>query len=126
MTYILDWENKGVYWKYSGHISGQEIVEGSTAIYGDPRFDTLRYKLVDFLDIETIDIDKNEVALIAHQHRAAERSNPYIKNAIVIKSKTELTDSFVAFFSDSSWEVKVFQNLDEANRWLDRHQASDT
>lgn len=66
MTYILDWENKGVYWKYSGHVSGQEIVVGSTAIYGHPRFDTSKYKLVDFLDIETIEIDRNEVALIAH------------------------------------------------------------
>ena len=50
----------------------QEIIERSTSIYCDPRFDTLNYKLVDFLDIETIEIDKNEVALIAHQHKAAD------------------------------------------------------
>ena len=123
MTHILEWETRGVYWKYSGIVSGQEIVESSTAIYGDPRFDTLKYKLVDFLDVETIKMDNDEVALIAHQHRAAEKSNPRIKNAIVIKSNTDLTDRFVAFFSKSSWQVQVFQNLDEANIWLARIPA---
>jgi len=123
MAHILEWETKGVYWKYSGIVSGKEIVESSTAIYGDPRFDTLKYKLVDFLDVETIKMDNDEVALIAHQHRAAEKSNPRIKNAIVIKSNSDLTDRFVAFFSKSSWQVQVFQNLDEANTWLARMPA---
>ena len=121
MPYKLDWEHDGVYWKYYGNVSGKEIIEASTAIYGDQRFDTLKYKLVDFLDAETIKIDKDEVALIAYQHLAAERSNPYVKNAIVIKpSDSEIASSFAAFFSDSCWEVQIFQNLDEANNWLGR------
>lgn len=121
MSYKLDWERDGVYWKYYGNVSGKEIIEASTAIYGEPQFDTLKYKLVDFLDAETIKMDKDEVALIAYQHRSAERSNPYVKNAIVIKpSGSELANNFAAFFSDSFWEVQIFQNLDEANNWLGR------
>ena len=121
MPYKLDWEQNGVYWKYYGKVSGKEIIEASTSIYGDPRFDTLKYKLVDFLDAETIKMDKDEVALIAYQHRSAERSNPYVQNAIVIKpSGNEMANNFAAFFRDSSWEVQIFQNLDEANNWLGR------
>ena len=120
MAYKLDWEHDGVYWKYHGKVSGKEIIEASTAIYGDPRFDTLKYKLVDFLGVESVKMDEDEVALIAYQHRAAEKSNPYIKNAIVIKSGSKLADMFAAFFRDSSWDVQVFQNLDEANNWLGR------
>ena len=123
MPYKLDWEHNGIYWKYYGNVSGKEIIEASTAIYGDQRFDSLKYKLVDFLDVENIKMDKDEVALIAFQHRSAERSNPYVKNAIVIKpSGCEMANNFAAFFSDSSWDVQLFQNLDEANNWLDRKQ----
>ena len=79
-------------------MTGKEIVEGSTAIYGDSRFDSLAYKLVDFLDVQNVEMDKTEVALIAYQHQAAERSNPYIKNAIVIKSDNTLANKFAEFF----------------------------
>jgi len=120
MAYKLDWENNGIYWEYYGKVSGKEIVEASTTIYGDERFDTLKYKLVNFLGVESIKMDEDEVALIAYQHRAAERSNPNIKNAIVIKQGSKLADKFAAFFSDSSWDVQVFQDLDEANDWLGR------
>lgn len=118
--YKLEWEHEGVYWKYYGEVSGEEVIVASTAIYGDPRFDSLRYKLVDFLDVENFKMAKDEVALIAYQHRAAEISNPNIKTAIVVGAGNGLANKFADFFSDSSWEVKVFHDLGEANIWLDR------
>ena len=120
MAHKLIWERNGVYWEYYGKVSGKEIVEASTSIYGDERFDTLKYKLVNFLDVESIEMNDDEVALIAHQHRTAERSNPNIKSAIVIKSGREIADKFAAFFTDSFWEVQVFQDMNEANSWLGR------
>ena len=126
MACIMEWEPQGVYWKYSGDVSGREIIKSSTAIYGDSRFDTLKYKLVDFLEVDTIDINKDEITLIAHQHRMAERSNPYIKNAIVLRSNNKLAKEFAAFFIDSTWQVKLFNDLDEANTWLCRSTAFST
>lgn len=119
------WEDGGVHWKYSGDVSGKEIVEASTAIYGDPRFDKLRYKLVDFLEVESLEIDDANVALIAFQHIAAETSNPNIKNAILITSElSEKANKFSAFFGDSTWPIKVFYNLDEANDWIGRKSSN--
>ena len=121
MSSKLLWEPMGVYWKYYGKVSGKEIIDASTSIYGDPRFDNLKYKLVDFLDIEAIDMDEYEVAQIAYQHKAAEISNQNIKNAIVVRSDSrELADKFCSFFDDSNWKVRVFQDMDEANVWLGR------
>lgn len=121
MPHKLTWEPQGVYWQYYGHVSGQEIIEASTSIYGDPRFDKMRYKLVNFLDIDSVEMSKKEASEIALQHKAAEASNPNIKNAILVKSRTsELANYFAAFFADSHWEVQVFDDLDEANAWLGR------
>lgn len=121
MPYKLYWEHDGVYWKYFGNVTGKEIIDASTSVYGDQRFDTLKYKLVDFLDAETIEMNDDEVALVAYQHRSNERSNPYLKNAIVTQlAGIEQANKFASFFSDSYWEVRVFQNLDEANSWIKR------
>jgi hypothetical protein len=127
MAYEIVWEDKGVYWKYRGRVTGNEIVEASTSIYGDPRFITLKYKFVDFLDADSVDIDRNQLALIAYQHLAAERANPYIKNVILINAGNQaVADEFASFFDKSSWEVKVFTDMDEANRWAGRQPASET
>ena len=115
MAYELAWEDNGVYLKYSGKVVGNEIVDASTSIYGDPRFTTLKYKFVDFLNAESVEIDKTQIALIAYQHLAAERANPYLKNAILIKPGQKMAYEFADFFKNSSWEVKVFTDLGEAN-----------
>ena len=120
MAYELAWEDNGVYWKYSGKVAGNEIVDASTSIYGDPRFITLKYKFVDFLHAESVEIDNNQIALIAYQHLAAERANPYLKNAILIRHGHKMAYKFADFFKNSSWEVKVFTDLDEANKWVGR------
>lgn len=120
MAYELVWEKNGVYWKYRGKVTGNEIVDASTSIYGDIRFGTLKYKFVDFLDVDSVEIDKSQLALIAYQHLAAERANPYLKNAILVKSGQKIAHEFAAFFDKSSWEVKVFTDRDEANEWVGR------
>jgi len=125
MAYDLVWENNGVYWKYIGDVVGNEIIEASTSIYGDARFITLKYKFVDFSDVENLVMDQSQLALIAYQHLAAERANPYLKNAILIKSGhkiTQMAHEFATFFDKSSWEVKVFTDLEEANYWVGRCQ----
>lgn len=127
MSHEFIWEDKGVYWGYHGEVTGKEILEASAAIYGDPRFDTLRYKLVNFLDVENIEMNENEVAQIAFQHKAAAISNPNIKNAIVVgPNMTDLAKHFASFFEGSEWEVQIFHNVDEANDWLDRKPALQT
>jgi len=121
MAYKLAWEANGVYWKYSGNISGQEIIDASTEIYGDPRFDELKYKLADFSDADTVDISEEEIKLITLQHAASSRSNTRIKNAIVINGNDERAKIFVDYLSSNSgWEVRAFDQLNEANQWLGR------
>lgn len=120
MPHKMQWEKEGVYWQYSGDVTGQEIVNSSAKIYGDPRFDDLKYKLVNFLDASAVTMSDEEIAKIAYQHKAAEISNPRIKNAIVMTVARDLADKFAAFFADSCWEVRVFEDMKSANQWLGR------
>jgi hypothetical protein len=116
--YNLDCTAEGVCWKYHGAVSGKEIIEISRIIYGGTRFDHLKYQLVDFIDAESIRMDTDEIEEITSHHCAAAISNPEIKTAIVIKDSYVRQDtSFAALFKESSWQVKVFQGLDEARGW---------
>lgn len=122
MPHTLAWEDKGVYWKYYGHVSGDEVVEASASIYGDPRFDNLHYKLVDFTDVEILDMSAEQILKIASQHDAARLSNPKIKNALISNTNTEQAlIQFRDFFNErESWEVQIFENIKEANDWIGR------
>ncbi len=123
MAYETVWEDGGIYWKYSGLVNGEEILEASTKIYGDRRFDEIDYKLVDFIDVEDISISIEQVSLIAFQHKAAEQINPLVRTAIVISFKCDLAEKFAAFFKDSKWEVELFETVDEANKFLGRLES---
>lgn len=121
MAHELVWEDNGIAWTYSGKVSGKEVIDTSTSIYGDPRFNSIRYKLVDFREIDSIAMEPNEIALVAYQHKAAEISNPRVKTAIVTCNKTsKQANHFASFFHDSKWEIKIFQDIDKASEWLGR------
>jgi len=119
-VYKIEWEDNGVYWKYYGDISGKEIIEVSKLIYGDPRYATMKYKLVDFLDIDSIKLNKAEAAEIVSLHKAAALSNASIENAVVTSSNGELANIFAAFFSILCWEFYVFHDREKGNKWLAR------
>lgn len=119
--YKLIWESEGVYWKYHGDVTGKEVINASVSIYSDARFDDISYKLVDFSDVETIQMDENEIASIACMHKAAALSNPCIKTAIVINDvKNKREKYFTSFFNELSWEVEIFENLQKAYGWVER------
>ena len=123
MSHSCKWESKGVYWKYSGEVEGEEVVKACRSIYGDPRFDSLDYKVVDFLGIESLQMTERELLKIAFQDKAAEMTNPNVKSAIVMTVGADLGKKFASYFEDSSWEVEVFDDLEEANKWLGRKVA---
>jgi len=117
-VYEVEWRDNGVYWKYYGDISGSEIIEVSQLIYGDPRFTEIKYKLVDFLDIYSVDLSKAEAAIIVKLHKAAALSNRSIENAVVACSNGELANKFMFFFSSLCWELLVFQDREKGSGWL--------
>jgi len=118
MPHKLEWEKRGIYWKYSGDVSGKEVIAACASIYGDPRFDALNYKMVDFLDVESIQISEDELLSIAFQDKAAELTNPSIKSAIVMILGVELGEKFASYFDDSGWDVEVFADVESARQWI--------
>lgn len=121
MPYTTEWENQGIHWHYWGEVSGEELIQSNLEIYGDERFDRMKYQIVDLTGVDSFDVTHDDMLKMAAYDRAAARSNPSVKVAVIahiatIKSLTTLYD---AENQQSPWETRMFDTVEEARFWTE-------
>lgn len=126
MAYEVLWEPpRGAYRKYTGHVTDDELVESVSRLYGDPRFDDLRYIINDFLSIESFAVTEDTVTYIAAISGAAARSNPNIRVALLVSEARG--KSLAELYVDAPWTVfpaQIFPDIETARVWLASDQAA--
>ena len=120
MSYTTEWEPHGVLWRYWDMVNGRELIDSNLEIYGDERFDTMKYQIVDLTKVTAFKVTRDEMLKMAAYDRAAALSNPFVKVAVVaqitaIKSLTALYD---AENIKSPWETQLFDTVDQARAWV--------
>ena len=120
MPYHIEWNADTVIWTYTGRLTGEEILQSNMDIYGDERFDTLRYQIVDLRGVEEFVVNKHQMHQIAHLDRAAAYTNPRIRVAVVTNAQEgeSITNSYIEQASDSHWPTHTFYDLDKALTWV--------
>ena len=121
MPYTTTWTRNGVIWKYTGVLTGQEALQSNLDIYGDARFDELRYQIADFTDVSENQISEAYTKKIAYLDRAASQTNPNIKVAVIMENSDfiDTADIYTEFSKNSPWQVKVCHSREEADAWLE-------
>lgn len=120
MTYRLEWNEKEVYCKFFGQLTGEELLECNNKIYGDRRFDGIRYQIFDMLDITGVQVQNWDVMRIAACDTAAAMSNPNVRCALVAKEEQlhQLSMVYQEGIDESPWEARSFYDLESARAWL--------
>ena len=120
MSYHNKWEAKGIYRKFTGIVSGQEVLLSNYAIQGDPRFDDIRYVINDFTEIVDFEVSTRDIDTIAAVDNAASISNPNIKVAIVATLEPLLlwAKRYCANMQGSPYECELFNSIDDAAKWV--------
>jgi hypothetical protein len=120
MPYKITWETKGVIWAFHGTITGQDGVKANQAIYGDPRFDSLRYGIVDLSRAKQFNLSGEDVETAAALDEAATLINPRLVVAIVADEKEALkfAEIYKSAMSETSWKVEIFPSMEEAEAWV--------
>lgn len=121
MSYIINWEENGVYCKFSGAVSGNELIQCNGDLYGDARFDDVKYELFDMLDVTELTIKPIDVKKVAGCDRAASRRiRPNVKCALVAIDEHAhiLSKVYQSEISESSWEGRDFTTIKDAREWL--------
>lgn len=120
MPYRLTWEPSGIYREYFGNVTIAERRESLGVIYGDRRFDDLRYAITNYLAVQAYEVDSIATAEIAALHIAPLTTNPRIAIAAVARRPDILAaiDEFKSHGFTSA-PYRVFPSLDQARAWLD-------
>ena len=113
------WEPRGLWRKFSGTVSGAELMRSNAAGQGDMRFDALRYVINDFRATEHFILGPDELEEIAATDGAAAMANSDIKIAVV-SANPEILAVAESYMSAklSPFPVGNFATLAEARDWL--------
>ena len=121
MPYDLAWEPHGVYKRFFGHLTVGDLLQSSQDVNDDPRFDSLRFAINDFLGIEGHAVTAAAVRQQAAANLGSMRSNPNVRVVVVTTdpSVRALTDLY-ASPKLRPYPVEIFATLAEARAWLER------
>ncbi|MCD8535716.1 MAG: hypothetical protein LR011_13400 [Verrucomicrobia bacterium] len=123
MAHETFWEERGIYWKFSGDVSYEEIAAINQEFYDDGRSDKMRYQITDFSDAEIGDISEKQLLIFAALDFGASHSLPQMKQAIVANSQkaTALAQRYIELSIQlkSPWKFRIFSNIGAARAWVD-------
>lgn len=120
MPYTITWETEGVIWAFHGSLTGEDAIQANLDIYGDPRFDDLRYQIVDISKVEQFDIPSESLETAAAMDDAAALSNLRLVVAVIAPEgeALEVAETYQSAMSSSSWKVRIFPAMEEAREWI--------
>jgi hypothetical protein len=124
MPYSLVWEPNGVYKKFSGLVSGDELLQSVREVASDIRFGALRYEVSDYLEAERTDFSQDALNEVRAVRIGSFMNNPSMKVAIVTLD-TEIQQRIYSTIAArlTLHQTKVFIGLQDANTWLGRTTA---
>ena len=120
MPYHIEWRNRGVYWSYTGVVTGEDILQSNFDIYGDERFDNLRYQIVNLLEAEKIEVSERHMQKIACLDTAAAQTNKKVFVAIIAREAEarNLQKLYAKHARGESWPSRLFGSVKDAESWV--------
>ncbi len=125
MPYEETWEEKGLYWKFTGEVTGYEVLRALLKRDMDCRFRGSRYLIVDFSSIDAFHMVDDEVVKVAEYDSELEGLAPGLKVAIVTEREAVFLKAAVYNQEtvDTSWQVRIFSVIDDARQWVDQSET---
>lgn len=116
MPYSIHWHDRAVVFAYSKTVTSQDLLLSNQEVYGDERFDRLRWQLVFFDEVEGVEFSPSDIKLIAYMDRGAAISNPNITVAFVGESALldEVRKIYATHAKTPAWPVTIFQSRESA------------
>ena len=111
----------GILLKGEGLVTGQELINCLTEIYSSEKIaKNLKYSIVDFTSIESMEVSKSEIEAIAEIHKNAEKISPDRVVAVAASKDIAFGLSRVwdANIGENQWERTIVRSRDEAESWV--------
>jgi hypothetical protein len=123
MPHSLDWEDAGVYVRFEGTVTADELVATYDEIARDFRSDIIRYVITDYLgSVRSRDMTRTDVLGFAALERGAAYSNATVWRVAVATDPSVI--EFLEFFRSlrvSPDPFRIVPSVDAAREWLATH-----
>ena len=128
MIQSIEWQDKGVIVTYGEEFSDEDSVNAETEITSNPKFSSIEFVILDFLNVKNFSINTHVVADSGRNSNDQSRKNSslkmaYISNSDVIKG---LVNVYRAYQSRSDlephWDMRIFSNSTDAFEWVNDSQ----
>ncbi len=121
MPYDLNWEPSGVVFRFSGVVSDGDLIASNEKVYASTRFPSMKYQIVDFASIETLDVSNATVQAVAGMDERAAVMNSDVKVAIITSAPFVRGMSNIYALTHGarggSWTTKTFEREEDARAW---------
>ncbi len=123
MPYTMNWIGNNVFVEMFDEIAFSEIEECNAIIYGDYRFDSMTYQLVDLTKITNINMSENaktqDLENIVVLEKSATRWNNNVKVAFVTSDEfvKSLISEYAISLQETGWKCEHFETLEAAKNW---------
>ncbi len=119
MPYEVSWELHGVYSRYYGNVTGEDMRRHIEEVCKDERFDRHRYNILDFSDATDFSPTERELLINSGVLIGAAFTNHQVLIAAVVTRQNVLAalQRFHAL-GVSPYVAKIFPTVAEARKWI--------
>ena len=124
MPHINQWEKDGLYRKFTGEITGHEILESNFGLQIQPEFQSIKYIINDFTEVTGHSIDNSHTELYAQtdEKAASNKGNSELKIALLVTqpSLIALAENYRNEMKGNMFECEIFQTIEAAREWVSK------
>jgi hypothetical protein len=120
MAYTVQITKYGAYRKFSGHITVGELLRSLIEVQSHPEFDSFKYSIVDFLNVETFELVEFDALVYRAQGRGGEFLNSQIVSGLVVTDPTIIELLKTRYIAFTIYKVEFFSALDACKNWVEK------
>lgn len=119
MAHTVSWKPEYLYRKFSGEITGEEVLKSNFDIQAHPRFAKIKYLINDFNEVTAAHIDAEHTRIFASTDDIISDTKGKLKIAIVTSNPVhiELAKGYRAAMKNKLFECEIFSSVEEAKQW---------
>ena len=118
MPYRVRWEGHGVYRRFYGAVSADDVKNACDEIAADPRYEDIRYVLSDFLEASPTLTDQ-EAHSLAQLERSRFFNSPDVVNAVVAGEPSVVECvPYLGAADQAPCPIALFDDVSDARHWI--------
>ena len=119
MPNTLTWKPNYLFRKFTGDVSGEEILKSNFDLQAHPRFAAIKYIVNDFTDVSTLLIDAQHTKIYASTDDIISDTKGKFKIAIVVNQEAhvDLAKSYQDSLKTNLFDCEIFETVEDAKKW---------